>query len=171
MISIHFSEVKANTSFGRGTSTWSAMRKALVAASAAPVDNRRSKKREVTLAPTVSDDGKEDLALLTKTLVHLSSESMEIEEKQQHRLQVQLVRDKLAARHWRSEVLLQQLELASKYKKKPDSTLFEKMESKESEIEMLENELENLQQIECDRHSKMLEKRRKMTCVETMMEM
>ena len=45
------------------------------------------------------------------------------------------------------------------------------MESNESEIEMLENELENLQQIECDRQSRFWEKQCKMlTCVETMME-
>ena len=133
---------------------------------------RRVKKREATSAPTVSNDGKEDLALLAKTLEHLSSETMEKDEELQHQLRVRLVRDKLAARRRRSEVLLQQLGLASKYKKKPDSsTLFEKMESNKSEIlEMLENELENLQQIECDRHSKMLEKQRKLTCVETMME-
>jgi hypothetical protein len=172
MISLHFSEAKAGTSFGRGTSTRSAMRKALMAASAAPVDNRRGKKREATSVPAVSTDGKEDLALLTKTLELLSSESMEKEEKQQHQLQVRLVRDKLAARRRRSEVLLQKIGLASKSKKKTDDTtmLEKKVESIESEIEVLENELENLQEIECDRHSKMLEKRRKMTCVETMME-
>jgi hypothetical protein len=172
MISLHFSEAKAGTSFGRGTSTRSAMRKALMAASAAPVDNRRGKKREATSVPTVSTDGKEDLALLTKTQEHLSSESMEKEEKQQHQLRVRLVRDKLAARRRRSEVLLQKIGLASKYKKKTDDTTLneKKVESIESEIEVLENELEHLQQIECDRHSKMLEKRRKMTCVESMME-
>jgi hypothetical protein len=172
MISLHFSEAKAGTSFGRGTSTRSAMRKALMAASAAPVDNRRGKKREATSVPAVSTDGKEDLALLTKTLELLSSESMEKEEKQQHQLQVRLVRDKLAARRRRSEVLLQKIGLASKSKKKTDDTtlLEQKVESIESDIEALENELENLQQLECDRHSKMLEKRRKMTCVETMME-
>jgi hypothetical protein len=172
MISIHFSEAKVGTSFGRGNSTRSAMRKALMAASAAPVDNRRGKKREATSVPAVSTDGKEDLALLTKTLELLSSESMEKEEKQQHQLRVRLVRDKLAARRRRSEVLLQKIGLASKSKKKTDDTalLEKKVESIESEIEMLECELENLQEIECDRHSKMLEKRRKMTCVETMME-
>jgi hypothetical protein len=44
------------------------------------------------------------------------------------------------------------------------------MESNESDIEILENELKNLQQIECNYHSKMLEKRCKMMCVETIME-
>jgi hypothetical protein len=43
MLSHLFSDVKANSSYGRGTSTRSAMRKALIAASAAPVDNRRGK--------------------------------------------------------------------------------------------------------------------------------
>jgi len=142
MILIHFSEAKENTSFGRGTSTRKAMRKALVAASAASVDNRRGKKHRATSAPSISDDAKEDIALLTKTLEHLSFESMEKEEKEQHQLQVQLVRDKLAARCRRSEVLLQQLGLASKYKKKPESALLDKMESNESDNEILKNDLE-----------------------------
>jgi hypothetical protein len=67
---------------------------------------------------------------------------MEKEEKEQHQLQVQLVRDKLAARCRRSEVLLQQLGLASKYKKKPESALLDKMESNESDNEILKNDLE-----------------------------
>ena len=73
MILIHFSEAKENTSFGRGTSTRKAMRKALVAASAASVDNRRGKKHRATSAPSISDDAKEDIALLTKTLKHFLS--------------------------------------------------------------------------------------------------
>jgi hypothetical protein len=173
MISHLFSEVKANTSFGRGTSTRSAMRKALVAGSAAPVDNRRGKKRSMdTMQEPVADDNvNKDIALLTKTLEHLSAESMEKEEKQHHHLQVRLVRDKLAARRRRSEVLLQKLTLSSKYKKRPDTELFEKMESNEEEIEMLENEIENLQQLECQRHREMIEKRRTMSIVETMIGM
>jgi hypothetical protein len=94
---------------------------------------------------------------------------MEKEEKEQHQLQVQLVRDKLAVRCRRRGVLLQQLGLASKYKKKPESALLDKMESNESDNEILKNDLENLQQNECDCQSKMLEKRRKMMCVKTMM--
>jgi hypothetical protein len=90
------------------------MTKALVAASTAPINNHRGQKRGATSAPSISDDAKEDIALLTKTLEHLSSESMEKEEKEQHQLRVRLVRDKLAARCRRSKVLLQQLGRASK---------------------------------------------------------
>ncbi|KAI2496986.1 hypothetical protein MHU86_17513 [Fragilaria crotonensis] len=124
MISRLFNEVKANTSFGRGTSTRSVMRKALIAASAAPADNRRGKKRNAdtvdmdtnSFVPPLADNV-EDLALLTKTLEHLAAEAMEKEEKQHHHLRVRLVRDKLAARRRRSEVLLQQLTLSSSSRK------------------------------------------------------
>ena len=175
MLSHLFSAVKANTSFGRGTSTRSAMRKALLASSVAPVDNRRGKKRDantmyVESTTLVQPDAHnlEDFALLTKTLEHLSAKAMEKEEKQQHHMCFRLVRDKLAARRRRSEVLLQQLTLSSKYKKRP---LFDKMESNEEEIEKLELELANLQERECQRHREMMEKRRPMSCVATMIGM
>ena len=89
MLSHLFSDVKANSSYGRGTSTRSAMRKALIAASAAPIDNRRGKKRNADTMrepaiPVVDNDANEDFALLTKTLEHLSAESIEKEEKKKH---------------------------------------------------------------------------------------
>jgi hypothetical protein len=146
----------------------------LVAASAAPVDNRRGKKRnaDTILEPVPADNDAKDIAHLAKTLEHLSAESMEKEEKQHHQLCVRLVRDKLAARRRRSEVLLQQLTLSSKYKKRPDSTLFDKMESNEEEIDTLEHELATLQERECQRHREMMEKRRtRMTSVPTMIGM
>jgi hypothetical protein len=177
MLSHLFSNVKAKTSFGRGTSTRSAMRKALIAATAAHVDNRQGKKRQHDQHATTTDTNStaavpsvlvEDLELLNKTLQHLSAKSMEKEEKQEHHMCVRLVRDKLAARRRRSDVLLQQLTLLSKYKKRPDATLFDKMESNEEEIEKLEHELANLQERECQRHPEMMEKRRTMSCVATM---
>ena len=120
----------------------------------------------------VADNDVKDIALLTKTLQHLSAESMEREEKQHRHPCVRLVRNKLAARRRRSEVLLQQLTLSSKYKKRPDETLFEKMESNEEVIEkLLEHELANLQERECQRHREMMEKRRTMSCVATMIGM
>lgn len=103
------------------------MRKALTAASAAPVDNRRGKKRQHYASTDMGSTAAvpsvlvEDLELLTKTLEHLSADAMEKEEKQQHHMCVCLVRDKLTAHRRRSEVLLQQLTLSSKYKKRPDT--------------------------------------------------
>ncbi|KAI2500766.1 hypothetical protein MHU86_13690 [Fragilaria crotonensis] len=125
--------------------------------------NRRGKKRNAdtvgmdtnSFVPPLADNV-EDLALLTKTLEHLAAEAMEKEEKQHHHLRVRLVRDKLAARRRRSEVLLQRLTLSSKFKKKPDSTLFDKMNVNEEEIEKLEDELATLQELECIRHSEMM---------------
>ncbi len=54
MVSKLFSNAKANTSYGRGTSTRSAMQNAVIAASAAPVDNRRGrgKKRDNNILNT-----------------------------------------------------------------------------------------------------------------------
>ncbi len=94
----------------------------------------------------------EDLDRLTKTLEHLPADAMEREEKQQHHMCVCLVQDKLAASRRRSEVLLQQLILPSKYKKRPNASLFDKMESNEEEIDKLEHELANLPERERQRH-------------------
>ena len=166
MQSTLFGEVKANTSFGRGTSTRSAMRKAVIAANAAPVDNRRGKKREVedidsNVQPAAASGDAAELALLAKTLEHLTDEAMEKEESKNHYLRVRLVRDKLTSRRRRSEVFLQRLNLSSKNKKKPDTSLFDKMDANEDEIENLEKELVILQEEECRRHSERMEKKRR----------
>jgi hypothetical protein len=105
------------------------MRNVVIAASAAPVDNRRGrgKKRDnIILNTNVQPAGPAgdaaELALLNKTLEHLSDdEAIEKEEKAQHSLRVCLVRDKLVACRRRSEVILQRLNLLSKMKKKPDT--------------------------------------------------
>jgi hypothetical protein len=69
--------VKAKTLFGRGTSTWIAMRNALVAGSAALVDNRGGKKRGLdTMQEPVAEDNVKEIVLLIKTLGHLFAESM-----------------------------------------------------------------------------------------------
>ena len=164
MQSTQFSEVKANTSFGRGTSTRSAMRKAVIAANAAPVDNRRGKKREINIdsnvQPAAATSDAAELALFAKTLEHLSDEAMEKEESKNHYLRVRLVRDKLTARRRRSDVFLQRLNLSSKIKKRPDTTLLDKMEANEDEIENLEKELVILQEEECRRHDERMAKKR-----------
>ena len=105
-----------------------------------------------------------ELALLTKTLEHLSEEAIKKEEKAQHSLRVRLVRDKLVACKRRIEVFLQRLNLSSK-KKKPDATLLEKLEANEEEIERLEAALVTVQEEERRRHSNMIveEKRRAMS--------
>ena len=123
-------------------------------------------------APVTDNDAK-DIALLTRIpLEHLSAESMEKEEKQRHYMCVRLVRDKLAARRRRrSEVLLQQLTLASKYKKRPDATSFDKMESNEEEIVKLEVELATLQERECRRHREMMETQKTRLCAVTIIGM
>ena len=170
MVSKLFSNSKANTSYGRGTSTRSAMRNVVIAASAAPVDNRRGrgKKRDnIILNTNVQPAGPAgdaaELALLNKTLEHLSDdEAIEKEEKAHHSLRVRLVRDKLVACRRRSEVVLQRLKLLSKMKKKPDTTLLEKLEANEEEIERLEAALVTVQEEECRRHSDMIiEKKRR----------
>jgi hypothetical protein len=81
MVSKLFSNAKANTSYGRGTSTRSAMQNAVIAASAAPVDNRRGrgKKRDnnilnTNVQPAGPASDAAELALLNKTLKHLSDE-------------------------------------------------------------------------------------------------
>ena len=113
----------------------------------------------------VDNDANDDFALLTRTLEHaLFAELIEKEEKQQHQMCDCLIRNKLAAPCRRSEALLQQLDLSSKYKKRPDATLFDKMESNEDEIEKLEHELANLQERECQCHREMMEKPRTMLC-------
>lgn len=100
-----------------------------------------------------------ELALLAKTLKHLTADvAMEKEESRNHHLRVQLVRDKLTARRRCSEVFLQRLNLSSKNKKKPDTTLLDKMDADEDEIEKPENELVNLQEEEFRRPSKRMEK-------------
>ena len=155
MISHLFSPVNAKKSYRRGTSTRSAMRKAVVAASAAPVDNRRGRKREIDtgiahVQPAAGNNAAEFAPLAKKTLDHLADEAMEKEEKQHHYLRVCLVRDKLAAaRRRRSEVFRQRLNLSSKTTKKPDTTLFHQMEANEVEIKNLETELVTLQEEEC----------------------
>ena len=48
VVSKLFSNAKTNTSYGRGTSTRSAMRHAVIAASAAPIDDRRGRGKNAT---------------------------------------------------------------------------------------------------------------------------
>jgi hypothetical protein len=66
---------------------------------------------------------------------------MEKQEKQHHCMLVCIIRDKLTARHVKREVILQQLTLLPKFRKKPDETLLEKMQSNDEKIEKLELEL------------------------------
>jgi hypothetical protein len=142
------------------------MRKAAMAASMLPVDNRRGKKRvleDVHAVLTVhhpNNNNAADSAVLAQTLEHLEAETLEKEEKQHHGICVRLVRDKLAACKRRSDMLLQQLQLSSKYKKKTDTTMLDKLKSNETEIEKIESELVALQEEECGRHRQMLEKKR-----------
>jgi hypothetical protein len=58
-------------------------------------------------------------------------------------------RDKLTARHVKREVILQQLTLLPKVRKKPHETLLEKIQSNDNIIETLELELTQ-QQLECN---------------------
>ena len=107
-----YSNVKTKTSFGCATSTWSTMKKAMVAVSAAPpVDNRCGNKRNVD---TMQDNDGKDVALLTKTIELISAESVENEEEQRRHMFVCLACNKLAphkhaARYQRSQLHLQQL--------------------------------------------------------------
>ena len=105
---------------------------------------RKKRNADTIQEPAVADNDAKDIALLTRTLEHLSAELMEKVEKQQHQMCVHLVREKLAVPRRRSEVLLQQLTLASKDKKLSDPTSFDKMESNKEEIEKLEDELTTL---------------------------
>ncbi|KAI2509845.1 hypothetical protein MHU86_4556 [Fragilaria crotonensis] len=153
-----FNESKVDTSFGRGTHTRTAMRKAAMAASMPPVDNRRGKKREIDVMQP--PENAVELDLWKNTLKHLEAEALEKQEKQHHSMRLRIIRDKLAARRGKREVILQQLTLSSKFRKKPDDVLLEKMQSNEDEIEKLELELEKQQQSECDRQSRVLEEKR-----------
>jgi hypothetical protein len=85
MASLLFSEVKKSTSYGRGSKTRTAMRKAAMAASVLPVDNRRGKKREMENMHDApghpNNNNAADLALLAQTLEHLEAEALEKEEK------------------------------------------------------------------------------------------
>lgn len=145
------------------------MRNAVIAASVAPVDNQRGRGRkrdnnilDTNVQPAGAAGDAAELALLTKTLEHLSDEAIEKEEKAQHSLRVRLVRDKLVGCKRRSEVFLQRLNLSSKMKKKPDTMLLEKLEANEEEIERLEGALVTMHEEECRRHSDMIiEKKRR----------
>ena len=166
MASLLFSEAKAKTSYGRGSKTRTAMRKAAIAASSSmlvPVDNRRGKKQKRELedvhAVNPNNNDSADLALFAKTIAHLEVEALENEEKQQHGMCVCLVRDKLTACRRRSDILLQQLQLFAKSKKNT-TALFDKLEATEAEVEKLECELVALEERECGRHMQMLEKKR-----------
>lgn len=164
MASLLFSEAKAKTSYGRGSKTRTAMRKAAIAASSmVPVDNRRGKKQKRELedvhAVNPNNNDSADLALFAKTIAHLEVEALENEEKQQHGMCVRLVRDKLTACRRRSDILLQQLQLFAK-SKKGTTALFDKLEATEAEVEKLECELVALEERECGRHMQMLEKKR-----------
>ena len=66
---------------------------------------------------------------------------------------------KLTARRGKREVILQQLTLSSKFRKKSDEILLEKMQSIEDKIEKLEVELEKQQRLECNRQSWVFEKK------------
>jgi hypothetical protein len=158
MASMLFNESKVDSSFGRGTHTRTAMRKAAMAASMPPVDNRRGKKREIDVMQ--SPENSVELDLWKNTLKHLEAEALEKQEKQHHSMRLRIIRDKLAARRGKREVILQQLTLSSKFRKKPDEILLEKMQSNEDEIEKLELELEKQQQSECDRQIRVLEEKR-----------
>ena len=168
MASHLFSAVKVSGSYGRGSKARKAMRKAAMTASSVnvpPVDNRRGKKQKlggdelaVSIMPPNNDA--DEIALLAQTLQHLEAETLEKEEKQHHSMRVRLVRDKLIACKRRSDVLLQQLQLSSKYKKKADTDKLDKLDANEAEIEKLETELETLQEEECGRHRQMLEKKK-----------
>ena len=68
-------------------------------------------------------------------------------------------RDKLTARHVKREVILQQLTLLPKVRKKPHETLLEKIQSNDNIIETLELELTQ-QQLECNWLSRVLEEKR-----------
>ena len=164
MASLLFSEAKAKTSYGRGSKTRTAMRKAAIAASSmVPVDNRRGKKQKRELegvhAVNPNNNDSADLALFSKTIAHLEVEALENKEKQQHGMCVRLVRDKLTACRRRSDILLQQLQLFAKFKKNT-AALFDKLEATEAEVEKLECELVALEERECGRHMQMLEKKR-----------
>jgi hypothetical protein len=135
-----------DTSFGRGTHTLTAMPKAAMAASMPPVDNRRGKK----LIDMMQPENAVELVFWTNTLKHLEAEAMEKQEKPHHSMRVHILRDKLTARRGKREMILQQLTLLSKFRKKPDETMLEKMQSNEDEIEKLELELEKQQHLECD---------------------
>ena len=162
MASLLFSEVKTPTSYGRGTSTRSAMRKAAMAASMPPVDNRHGKKRAEMEVPVQPDnEAADDLSLyLRQTLEQFETKDLEKEEKEHHGMCVRLVRDKLVARRGKREMILQQLNLISKYKKKTDHTMYDKMQENEAEIEKLELELVTLQEEECVRRRSYLDKKR-----------
>jgi hypothetical protein len=110
-------------------------------------------------AVKLNNNDSADMALLAKTVALLEVEALEKEEKQQHGMCVRLVRDKLTACRRRSDVLLQQLQLFAKAKKKT-TELYDKLEATEAEVEQLECELVALEERECDRHMQMLEKKR-----------
>ena len=131
MASMLFNESKVDTSFGRGTHTRSALRKAAMAASMPPVDNRHGKKHEIDMV--VQPENNVELALWTSTLKHLEADAMEKQEKQHHSMLIRIIRDKLVVRRGKREVILQQLTISSKFRKKPDETLLEKMENNEGE--------------------------------------
>jgi hypothetical protein len=109
--------------------------------------------------PAAATSNAAELALLAKTLEHLADEAMEKEESKNHYLRVRLSnRHKLTARRRRSDIFLQRLNFSSKIKKRPDTTLLDKMEANEDEIENLEKELVILQEEECRRHGERMAK-------------
>jgi hypothetical protein len=97
---------------------------------------------------------------------------VEKQEKQHQGMRMRIIRDKLASRRGKRDVILQQLTLSSKFRKKPDTTLLEKLENNEDEIEKLGLELEQQQHFECDRQSRLFaEKKRSMLVATTSIEM
>jgi hypothetical protein len=98
MASMLFNESKVDKSFGRGTQTRTAMRKAAMAASMPPVENRRGKKHEIDVMQPPENAVELDL----------EAEALEKQEKQHHSMRLRIIRDKRAARRGKREVILQQ---------------------------------------------------------------